>query len=313
MDYDHFPIPEIEPAWFDTLLNSDLTYRVVYRRAALCPCQDERGAGPDPKCPVCHGVGYTWEPVQYAEYTDTLVRVEPTVWGLDQASSSERMTRGGVVALLEVQDEDGTIYAPYTEVTFDPNGRIRFTSTNRAPAPGKRYTVRYRAPVQGRMHAESAQKRRIYADRGEVQAGDLIASIPYTLEDLKTPNPAWNAGPHDRFILVDETYRYQQRMRRGRKETLTYTWIHRILGARAVVNDQVVEYAEGVDFQVNDGEVEWLPGRGPAPRTPYVLEYDAAPEYYVLDGLTYDRHAGGHSLPRRLMLRLWNNYPGRGR
>jgi len=310
--YDHFPIPEIEPTWFDTLLNSGLTYRIVYRKANLCPCQDERGGGPDPKCPVCHGVGYTWEPVQYAEYTDTLTHVAVGTWGLDQASSAERLTRGGVQEVLEVRDADGNTYDPATEVALEPDGRVRFVG-GREPGPGVSYAVRYRAPVQGRMHAQSANKRRIWADRGEVQAGDLIASIPYTLEDLATPNPAWHAGPHDRFILIDERYRYEQRMQRDRKEQLTFTWVHAVLRLRAYEGGSIVEYTTPDDFVITDGEVVWQAGRGPAPRTPYVLEYEAAPEYYVLDGLTYDRHAGGHSLPRRLMLRMWNNYPGRGR
>lgn len=306
--YPFFPIPELESVWFDALLNSSLTSRVIHRPARLCPCQDERSAGPDPKCPVCDGLGYTWAGIVLAVYSETLTRYGANpYWGLDQNAPAERLERSGA-QVLSVVDEDGVSYAG---VTVDEESRPVFGPL--APRMGKRYTISYQAPVQGRLHAQSITTRRVWQGRGETQAGDLQASIPAKLADLITPNPAWAAKEHDRFVFPDLERTYQQRMRRGLKETLTYPTLRRVVSCRAVVAGGEVEYAEGDDFLIQGGKVEWQPGRGPAMRTPYILEYVAAPEYYVFEEIPQMRHTDGYDLPRRVGLRLFDAYPGRGR
>lgn len=298
------PFARLAPRWFDALLNSEgLTYRLLVRKARVCPCQDARGSGPDPSCPVCGGVGYLWEdPPQEEREVELLV----------PASSEEADARmsgpTGILPhawaeLLEVEGPEGPVEGARLE-----DGRLLLPPE--APRPAL-YRVRYRAPRQGRGHVQDMRLARTWADRGEVMEGDLLLSVPAQGPD--GPNPAWEVRPHDQVVLLDHRLWTQQRMVRGVREVLSHPWVLEVRAARAVVGGQEVVYTPGEAFSLSEGRVVWAPGQGPPPRTPYVLDYVAAPAYYVLADLGHRRHIEGWRLPRRLQLRLFEAYPGRGR
>jgi hypothetical protein len=300
--YAAFPTGEFDPRAFDMLLNSSpLTYRVIHKRADLCPCFDSGRGSPDYDCPVCNGVGYAWAAPATSAYSDTLIR--------GNTLRPERASKALIdPATLVVTLDDDTIVAG---VTLDANGAPIFPPGT-APPDGHAYTLTYSAPQQGRAHVQSHTKQRDLTDRGEIVAGHAEATLPRHLEDLTSPNPAWGASEHDRLLLPDMRYRHQQRMVRGRNERLTYAHVHSIREARAVVNNALTTYARDTAFTLANGAITWLGGFGPPHGTAYVLDYLAAPEYYVWQEIPQQRHVDGHDLPRRVSLRLFEQYPYRG-
>lgn len=299
-----FPHSRLAPKWFEELLNADgLTYRIACRKAKLCPCQDPRGSGPDPHCPLCGGLGYTWSDPPMREHEAELLLPPSREAGESHMAGPLGKLPHAWAELISVEGPTGPVAGArlvdgYLEV---PEGY---------PRPGI-YRVRYRAPEQGRGHIQDMRLEREWAERGEVQTGDLSLTLPRQGPD--GPNPCWEVAPHDQVVVLDHRLWTQQRMIRGAKETLTHPWVLEVREARAVQGGVEVVYAPGVDFVLEAGRVRWLEGRGPALRTPYVLDYVAAPTYYVLGDLGHRRHVEGWDLPRRVALRLFDVYPGRGR
>lgn len=288
----------LAPAWFDELLNAPgLTYRIAHRKASLCPCQDPRGSGPDPACPRCGGVGYTWSEVPWRTYTEA-VEARPRGEADRKMGGATGKVSRAWATLVEVRHGDEVVPGARLEEDYLvlPEGW-----------PLGNYTVTYQAPEQGRGHIQNMRISRTWADRGEVQTGDLVLTVPRTGPD--GPNPGWDAQPGDQVIVLDHRHRAQQRMVRGVKEVLTHPWVREIIEART----PTATYRFGEDFRVEGGRVVWEAGRGPTPRTPYVLEYVAAPTYYVLEDLGHRRHVEGYDLPRRFSLGLFDTYPGRGK
>lgn len=291
--YRDFPQHEIEPQDFDKLLNGPLTYRVVYRRAYLCPCWDRARSSPVLGCPHCGGVGATWDDPGVRRFTHTLYA----------GSSDERLPYAGVTRLLGVEDEYGTRYGTLrleagALVWGDPR-----------PERGTAYTVVFEAPPQSRLHAQGIRTQRSWEREGERVGGELRVSIPAHLSDLNTPNPAWLAAEGDRFVFPDLEKRHQQRLVKGENERLTYGVVHAVEGARAIEGTSVRHYRHGEDFLVTSGAVHWR--GGPPDGTPYVLEYRCAHEYYVFQELPQQRAIAGERLPRAVSLRLFETYPYR--
>lgn len=298
-----FPHARLAPRWFQALLNAEgLTYRLALRRARLCPCQDTRGSGPDPACPLCGGAGYLWEdPPQEEHERDLLV---PLGDGEERMSGPTGRLPHAWASLLEVEGPRGP----------EPQARLeggRLVLPPDAPRPAL-YRVRYRAPRQGRGHVQDLAQARTWAERGEVERGELLLTVP-RLGPEGEPNPIWDLRPHDQVVLLDHRLEAQGRMVRGVREALAHPWVLEVREARALLGGQEVRYPPGEAFRVEGGRVVWAPGQGPPPRTPYVLEYVAAPVYYVLEDLGARRHVEGWDLPRRVRLRLFEAYPGRGR
>lgn len=296
--YPELPQFEVRPGDFDRLLNGPLSYRALYRRALMCPCWDESRGSPDYHCPVCSGVGYTWAEPPIVTFTETHYRGSTT--------KPERFDKGGVVGLVSVTDRHGRVIP---DVTLNANrDGVQFGAV--APAMGAPYTVVFKAPEQGRLHAQGIRTDRQWLDRGEVATGDLECSIPRHLEDLTTPNPAWLAAEHDRFAFPDLKRRYQQRVRRGSSEQLTYTRVSEVLSVHSLDGAVIRTYQPP---PIVAGRVAWTPGT-PAPpaQSWYVIQYIAAPEYFVFREIPQQRHIDGHDLPRRVGLRLFESYPHRG-
>ena len=244
-------------------------------------------------------MGYTWEDVPYVRYEEEVQVPASREEAEGRMSGPTGRVSRAWGRLLEVEGPEGPVAGAYLDGDYLvlPPG---------SPAPAT-YRVIYEAPLQGRGHAQSVRMSRKWADRGEVQTGDLVLTVPRTGPD--GPNPAWDAQPGDQVIVLDHKHQAQQRMMRGVKEVLTHPWVREVLEAMT----STATYRPGEDFRVENGRVVWEAGRGPAPRTPYVLEYVAAPTYYVLEDLGQRRHIEGYDLPRRFYLRFFDAYPGRGR
>lgn len=303
--YPNFPTFGIRPLDFERLLNSsNITYRAIFKRADLCPCFDVTRGSPEYTCPVCGGIGRAWTTPALTHYEDALLRGS-TRWPerasralIEPGSATVRFTSadGLTFSFIVDLDEDGSvIWPPYSE-----------------PGIGTPYRLAYRAPEQGRLHAQGITKRRDLEDRGMVVAGQMDVSIPRYYEDLTTPNPAWQAAEHDRFVFPDLKHRHQARLVRGRNERLTYALTHEITSVRAIDGSSIAHYALGTDLTIDaDGRVTWADPLTLPASTPYVVDYVAAPEYYVWQELPQQRHIDGHDLPRRVSLRLFEQYPHR--
>ncbi|GEM48698.1 hypothetical protein [Deinococcus cellulosilyticus] len=291
------PTVGFENADFDRLLQGPAAYRVAYKQAFLCPCYDKDSSGPEHNCQVCQGNGYYW--VNFA------AEQEATATFYFGSESKPAILPHSNATITRVVDEHGTEYT----ATLNSENRVEFTGPE--PEFGAEFTVEYTHPLQYRLFAQGIKAQRMWMDRGEVETSDLQATVPAFLEDLNSPNPLWFASTHDRFVLLDVTKRYQQRMERRGKELLTYKQVEP-LAARAKVNGNIVLYQPGSDFQVVNGEVKWV-GTAPPSGSRYTLEYLCHPEYYVFNELAQARHMGGENQVRTLLLRLYELFPGRGK
>lgn len=303
--YPDFPTHGFNPRDFTSLLNSsNVTYRAIHKRADLCPCFDTTRGGPEPACPACRGIGYVWANPPTVNFTDALVRGSQSL----PERASKAMVVDNVVNVTIAGDPPTVLL----NVPLDSEGRVVWPDGT-IPPVGTRYSIAYQAPQQGRMHAQSITKQRQIADRGEVTVGSMEVTVPAELEDRITPNPAWMAAEHDRFVFPDLKHRHQARLERGKKNRITYASVVReVRHARAIINGVLVDYAHGSTFTITTaGDVEWIAGEGPPVGTPYVAEYIAAPEYYVWAEIPQQRHVDGHDLPRRFGLRLFEQYPHR--
>lgn len=302
--YPDFPTHGFNPRDFTSLLNSsNVTYRALHKRADLCPCFDSARGGPEYACPVCGGIGYVWTNPPAVARTDTLIRGSQSL----PERASAALVIGGVVTVTIPGDPPTTL----TDVPLNDNGEVVWPGA--PPATGTRYEISYTAPEQGRMHAQSVRKDRQIADRGEVTVGSMEVTVPAELEDRVTPNPAWMAAEHDRFVFPDLKHRHQARLEIGKKSRITYASVVReVKGARAILGGVLVLYAHPAQFTISTaGDVVWSPGESPPAGTTYVVEYVAAPEYYVWAEIPQQRHVDGHDLPRRFGLRLFEQYPNR--
>lgn len=283
---------EFDPDLFDQHLSSKLTYRVIYRKARVCPCRAERsGSTPDPKCPVCNGDGYYLDPVPAAS-----THSAEFYWGGDTPPALPHAEAAITSVIVRGQ--------PFTGTATVADGLLVLN-----PAPPQRTLVQvtYTAPAQGRMHAASLFTRRDLVERGIVETGDLEATIPAQIhtEQGFVDNPAYMAAQYDRFILPDITRRIQQHMVRGKQERVQFSRIKRILECRARIGSTIQTYTA----TVANGMVQFA-GDEPPAQTPYVLEYEASPVYVVHQDLLRLRHIDGKRLPRSVHLRLVETSPG---
>lgn len=297
---------KLAPELFNELLNGPLSTRIAYSRAQPCPCRDERGGGSNPKCPVCSGLGYVWTAVTPSvTRTYTLTRA-PLLGHEDQEQIANPTEE-----IVSVVDEHGTEY-PASNAQVRPDGSVTWTADPQ-PQQYVRYTVTttgavLRAGVQGVM------SRREFQMRGEYDVLDLQMSIDRYLDDGETINPAWDCGEYDRFTLLDAWRRHSQHVKRGINgqvgDLLLYRNV-RDLTVSSIQNDQLINWEEGQDYTLTDGAIQWNAGRGPQKGTYYSVQGQVRPEYYVFQALPQLRHEDGLELPRRIVLKGFENFANR--
>ncbi|WP_027894446.1 hypothetical protein [Calidithermus chliarophilus] len=294
---------------FDELLNGEQAWRLLYLPATACPCRDPASNAPQKACPHCKGYGYTWQP--------------PATLTLEESFYAGSETRPPVLAyrhakpedLLEVTDERGNAYP---QARLEEGGRVVFPDATPAPALGDEFKVRYRAPFTVLGHMQGLSSRRDFKAEGVYDHRDVTLTVP-ALTRLPggewAPNPAWEADENDRFVVVDAKQRMSQVLYRGvGGDRLLYAYVYEVRGCFALDPKTYArtDYAEGVDFDVQDGMIVWRAGRGPGQGRPYTVSYVAAPEFWVFRSSDLARHQGGEPLPRRLTLRVWELFPRPG-
>ena len=118
---------------------------------------------------------------------------------------------------------------------------------------------------------------------------------------------------YDQLVIPDFTVRqwelkeYEPRV--DRQQRLRYP-IQDIIFIASVVEDQLVQYDKGVDYNIVSGKIEWIPGREPhydnvnERGDVFVVDYQANPVYVVLQHLRELRVTqeliNGQKVPRRL-------------
>lgn len=295
-----------DPARFNELLTGPQTYRIAYARAYLCPNKSERGIGHTQDCPVCGGLGYYYKSMS-AVSGETVIEQEQELTRAGVYEDSEQL-RTIPEAVLSIVDEDGVTYPPES-ITIGPDRRVTWNPGHPTPADYRLYTVRYtQSANELRALIQSVTTQREFAPRAEYEVQDLQITVDRYLADQRTPNPAWDAGENDRFVLLDTWRRYTQHLQRGIQDRPIYRRLQdvRLTGIR---NGALVEYVPGEDYSVKDGAVLWQPGKGPRPREFYVIEAKASPEYYVLQELPQTRQMDGQDMPRRFVLRGFEKHP----
>lgn len=297
---------QLDPALFNELLNGPLSTRIAYLQADLCPCAAERDPGsPDRKCPLCAGLGYTWEDVNPG-----VVREERLTRAPVPGHEARERLSDPHAEVVGIVDEHGTSWPPEA-VTVEPDGTVVWVGE--APAQYTLYTVTLslgtlRAGVQGVM------SRREYQVRGEYDVLDLSMTLDRHLADGVTLNPAWDCGESDRFILLDGWRRHAQRMQRGQfgpAGDLTLYRNMRELRVSSLEGGVRREWQAGEDFAFADGRIVWQSGRGPKQGQSYAVQGQANPEYYVFKALPQLRQQDGKPLPRSIILKGFENWPNR--
>lgn len=295
---------ELRPELFNELLNGRLSTRIAYARADLCPCSAQRSSGsPDPKCPVCGALGYTWEgTVPELTRTYTLTR-DP----LPSHAHRERLPNPSET-ITSITDERGTAYPPEA-VQVMPDGRVRWLESG--PAQYDRYTVTTQGAVL-RAGVQGVMARREFQVRGEYDVLDLSMTIDRHLDDGATLNPAWDCGESDRFVLLDAWRRHAQKIvRSGPSGDQTLYRNMRGLRLSSIQNGARRVWAEGQDYTFTDGTVTWAAGHGPAQGATYAVQGEANPEYYVFKALPQVRQQDGKPLPRVIVLKGFEHFPNR--
>jgi len=286
---------------FDELLNGEQAWRFLYLPASVCPCRDRATGSPQRECPRCRGYGYVWEAPAPVE--------QEAVFYRGSTSRPEALP-------LHVRPSDIVRVwdgARDYRVTLE-EGRIVFLDGE--PPHGGEYRVRYLSPPVLMGHGQNLAGRKEIGDWGEMDHRDMSLTVP---RRARAPgggwveNPAFYAGYPDRFVLLDARVKVHQVLYRGEEEDLLYAYVYRVLSCVGMEKDfSTAPYAYGEDFTLEGGRVVWAPGRGPRTGRPYALTYIAAPEFYVFRDLPQVRGQGGHDLPRRLHLRIWELFPRPG-
>lgn len=286
---------------FTELLSGRQTYQFLYFPALLCPCRNRSDGSPDRECTNCHGLGYTWSDPP----TRTVVQ-EFYAGSVKKPAIIEHpwLPNDALTSVTLSSEPDDPL-----DARLD-NGHVVFDSD--PPEEGDLFIVEYEAPLTVRGLATQLSAHREWRDIGEFDVRDLHLTVDRTTifaDGQTVENPAWSAGEHDRFLFPFAHVRRQDVLYRGETNRLTYAFVHHVDAVQSIdASYTPTLYEEGTDYTVTRGLVEWVAGRGPAANMPYVVNYIAAPEYYVLAGLPQVRHAGEHDLPRRLMLRVWELY-----
>ncbi len=278
------------------------SWQLIYFPSLICPCRNRGDGSPSLDCPHCRGYGYHWPDPALVEHTATFFmgsELRPPVLEHPWVAAAALIeARAGATVFTDARLEDG---------------RVVFGAT--APAHGAEFTVRYRAPQTVRGLVTNLKKHREWRDLGETHHSDLHLTVDRYLTVPHTPanfNPVWDRiGEHDRFLVPHARTRTQQVLYRGEREHLTYGYVFAIERCYSLAPNPI-DYLVGTDFNIQDGRVVWVAGRGPANHWPYTIVYQAAPEYYVWRDLPQVRHQGGVALPRRVALRLWEQYPRPG-
>lgn len=295
----------LDPKTFTEVLNGPATQRVAYLRAHRCPCWDAARSGPDQECPVCGGQGYHWDGPSTGSSDAYAVELIRASLNDDEILSPTPTT------ILTVAGEDGRDIPP-GGLTWDDTGRVSWTTGQPQPEQYEAYTVTYAAQPTLRALITRVTTMREFQERGEYEVTDLQITVDRHQGD-GTPNPAWDAGEADRFVLLDTWRRYSTHLQRQRtrpSDPIIYRRARAPI-VTSIVSGAVHTWINGTDYTFQDGNVTWTAGRGPQHGAHYALECEVSPEYFVFEELPQTRQINGQDLPRRLLLRGFEKFSNR--
>ncbi len=297
-----------DPQLFAEVLSGPATYRVAYRKAYLCPCKDKARGGPDNRCPVCTGMGYYWEAPLTGGAAREPVQEELTRAPVDMPDR-ERLTQP-CYTVEAIEDEHGITYPPES-VSVDALGALTWQDGYDRPDDFTLYTVTYR-PSDGAIRAliQGVTTLKEFQMRGEFDVMDAQITVARRLADGSV-NPAWDAGEHDRFLLLDTWRRHTQHVLRGKGgDRCQFTNVRQVT-LRSLQDGQLREWIEGQDFTLQGDVITWNAGRGPALGEFYALEAQVSPEYFVFRNMPQTRHPEGKPMPRKFVLKAFEQFPNR--
>jgi hypothetical protein len=146
----------------------------------------------------------------------------------------------------------------------------------------------YADPVACEIIRTSPNLRAIPQEIATIFIGGARITIPELLKSGE-PNPAFvNVHRGDVFSITRFPERHSDVLLRGTRDKL---WAFDVQSLVLIRDEDGVEYAEGGDFLLSDGELLWESGRGPAVGKYYSCEFVAATQFIIY--MTQATHRGG--------------------
>lgn len=161
--------------------------------------------------------------------------------------------------------------------------------------------------IFGVFYSNSLEKN--YEMQGVWEVGTAVVTLPTEYANGKQAEfNTW-----DQLVIPDFTVRMyemkQYEPRPDNKQGLRYS-IHNIDFIAGAVNNQLVIFEEGVNYNIVDGQIQWIPGNTPAYNAAtetgdvFVVQYYANPVYNVLQHMRELRisqqYIAGTKIARRL-------------
>jgi hypothetical protein len=161
--------------------------------------------------------------------------------------------------------------------------------------------------IFGIFYSNSLEKN--YEMQGIWEVGTAVVTLPTEYTDGKQAEfNTW-----DQLVIPDFTVRMwemkEYEVRADNKQSLRYA-IHNIDFIAGAVNNQLVVFEEGVNYNIVDGDIQWIPGATPSidPASGrgdvFVVQYFANPVYNVLQHMRELRisqqYIGGTKVAKRL-------------
>lgn len=152
----------------------------------------------------------------------------------------------------------------------------------------------YDPPVAAWTSLAGMKVVREWANFGEFEMGDLVATIP-------SDSPLWGVGENDKVSFTDSSEPFSQIVMGG-VDVLPFQAIS--IDRIAWRDPTTLGLVEGgIPAQNDDNSLTWA-GNGPPVGTQYSVSGRRNPQYWCFRDLVTDRaHSGGLALPRRVVLR----------
>lgn len=191
-----------------------------------------------------------------------------------------------------------------------PNMRTIFDQSHNPNCPicdGQGILFYAETEIYGVFYSNSLEKN--YEMQGIWEMGSAMVTLPTEYADGKQAEfNTW-----DQLVIPDFTVRMwemkEYEPRADNKQGLRYA-IHNIDFLAGAVNNQLVIFEEGVNYNIVDGDIQWIPGMTPAYDSAnkrgdvFVVQYFANPVYNVMQHMRELRisqqYIGGTKIAKRL-------------
>jgi len=169
---------------------------------------------------------------------------------------------------------------------------------------------RYKDPVTYRLLRTSVYYKELPAEAGLIYQGgcqftiDRIAVEPNAQGGYEVVDDTLSIfdtiGFGDVLVVKNRTRRDRDILRRGIRDSIWSFDVQEIIS----ISQRATFYVEGIDFNLNGTDIEWVTGKGPANGEAYTVEYLCKQQYVVWDDLAKDRGVEAVILPKKILCRL---------